>query len=110
MGVPLVGVGITLSPALEVISALVLTIACTALAIQHWRLAFQCDHPTVLMLFAVSALSLLTAMALAAVYAIGHYLGTQWLDIPAMVPLHGLTNAIGFALCGLLAWSIEFHS
>ena len=28
-----------------------------------------------------------------------------WIDIPTMIPLHGLANSVGFVLCGLLGWN-----
>jgi hypothetical protein len=46
-------------------------------------------------------------MALSAVYALGEFLRTGWLSIPEMARTHGLLNALGFVLCGLLAWTPE---
>ncbi len=64
-------------------------------------------RPAVLMLMGTSAMALATAMALALIYAVGQYLGAALLDIPAMLPTHGLLQAAGFALCGLLAWHAD---
>ncbi len=111
-GVPLVGAGITMSQLsnapsiMELMSALILVAACLLLVVQQLRVALRAKSPTVLTLLAVSSLSLLSGMALAAIYAIGRYLSASWLDIPTMIPLHGLTNSIGFAFCGLLAWHL----
>jgi len=45
-------------------------------------------------------------MTLAMTYSLGTYLETKWLDIPTMIPLHGIANSVGFSLCGLLAWNL----
>ena len=59
------------------------------------------------MSFATSGVSLIGGMALAAIYALGEYLTTPWIDIATMIPTHGLLNAFGFATLGLLAWRME---
>jgi hypothetical protein len=56
---------------------------------------------------AFSGFSLIIGMVLAAVYALGHYLGLEWLDIPQMLPFHGAVNAFGFALPAVVAWNLE---
>ena len=45
-------------------------------------------------------------MALAVLYALGQLTGQPAVTLAQMVPLHGWVNALGFALCGLLAWSL----
>jgi len=54
----------------------------------------------------ISAVSLICGMALAITYALGAYFQTKWIDIPTMIPLHGIANSVGFSLCGLLAWNL----
>lgn len=107
VGVPGVGVGITFSPLIEVLSSLLLAAGALWLAVAQMRLAFGSRQPTLLLLWGVSSLALFSGMALAVVYAGGEFFGQNWLTIPAMIPLHGITQAIGFASCGLLAWSIR---
>lgn len=41
-------------------------------------------------------------MVLAAVYGVGELSGARFIGIPRMVILHGLLNAAGFTLCGLI--------
>ena len=101
--VPLVGVGITISPLLEIIAAWGLAIACLLLVVNLAQLAMRCRQPTELLLLSVSAMSLLSAMILAAVFAWGEYSGQRWPDIPTMTALHGIANGFGFAFCGLIA-------
>jgi hypothetical protein len=54
-------------------------------------------------LLSISAASALPGMAFAAIYAWNHEL----IDIPLMAQTHGVLNALGFSLCGMLAWTIE---
>jgi hypothetical protein len=51
-------------------------------------------------------LSALLSMPLAVVWAWGEVTGSRALDMLWMVRIHGMANAHGFALCGLLAWAL----
>jgi hypothetical protein len=55
----------------------------------------------------ISVSSLAAAMLLAAVYALGEFTANDWLSISTMVQTHGVLNAFGFVLCGLIARSLE---
>jgi hypothetical protein len=45
-------------------------------------------------------------MLLAVQWAVGHNLGTPALSIPDMVRFHGVANAVGFSLLGVLGWRL----
>ncbi len=105
-GVPLVGVGISLSPYIEVAAAMLLSVGCVLLAVRQFQSAIATRTPTTVALLGISSLALLSAMGLAAVYAAGEFSGQQLLSIPTMIRSHGLANAIGFATCGLAGWSL----
>jgi hypothetical protein len=47
-------------------------------------------------------------MVLAAVYALADFRGSDVLPIPQMARTHGVLNAVGFCMCALLGWLIEF--
>jgi hypothetical protein len=64
----------------------------------QFRVSLQSTHPFVLLLLAVSGMSLATAVGLAVIYAVGQAAGTNWLTIEAMLPTHGVLNAFGFTL------------
>lgn len=100
-GVPLVGVGITLSPHVEVAAALLLVLGSLLLALKQFQAALVTRDSTCLALASVSSMALVSAMGLAAVYAVGEFLGREWIDIAAMIRTHGFFNAFGFAACGL---------
>jgi hypothetical protein len=106
-GPPLLAAGITLSPALETVAAVLLAgslvglAAITALAVVP-RLRSRPARGLLLMSAAASAGAMLLAMA----YGLGALSGVRLLSIPQMVQVHGWANALGFALCGLLAWTL----
>jgi hypothetical protein len=109
-GVPLVAAGITLSAfgvrLPELIAAWALAAVTALLALLQLRLAARPGRTAVRVLLGCSGLALVAGMALAALYALGNFRGDGWLDVPLMVRTHGLINALGFALPGLLAWNL----
>lgn len=112
LGFPLVAAGMLLSHLstikwVEIVAVSLLAATCCLLASLQIQLALRSGRPAPLMLLCVSAVSLITGMVLAVVYAAGQYSGATWIDIPVMLPTHGALNALGFALCGMLAWHME---
>jgi hypothetical protein len=108
-GVPLVALGITFSRVLEILAVLLLVSSVLALAL----LTLVAVVPLVARLdaralLAVSALASIATMLLAAGYAGGSFVGLA-LTIPQMVLAHGVVNALGLVLCGLLAWTLELR-
>ena len=73
-----------------------------ALTINMVAVALHARSRLARFLVLVSAGSLLTAMLLAGVYGIGELAGQGFIAIPRMVVSHGMLNALGFTLCGLL--------
>lgn len=57
------------------------------------------------LLFCVAGGSLLLGMLLAAVWAFGEYPLQPFVDIREMAEFHGVLNALGLAVCGLLGWA-----
>jgi hypothetical protein len=53
-----------------------------------------------------AAASVLFAMALVAVWAIGDYRRQPRMDLFQMERMHGAANAPGFVFCGLLGWTV----
>ena len=58
-------------------------------------------------LLLVAVGSVFLSMLLASIYALGRYLDEVFISIPSMVATHGLANALGFSLCGLLGWWVR---
>ncbi len=55
---------------------------------------------------ALSAVALVVGMGCAALYAWGRLTGSELLSIPLMYRVHGAVNALGFALPGLIGWTL----
>ncbi|HXV43917.1 MAG TPA: YndJ family transporter [Anaerolineae bacterium] len=53
-------------------------------------------------LLTVSAICLIIGMGFTYLYAVSEFSGHYLVIIPQMVRFHGITNALGFAMCGLL--------
>ena len=107
-GPPLIGLGITISPLVEVICSLVLATGLLVLAVlMGLVVAPRLKSPFAWALMTISALSLVMTMVFACLYAIGEYRHEAWLHIPTMAQTHGLANVFGFSLCGLAAAMIS---
>ena len=108
-GPPLVAAGITFSRALELPGAAILAaclLASAALAVTVARPSFA--SPAARGLLNVSSLSLVLTMALAVTYAAARVMHAEdAVPIRFMARWHGVGNALGFAVCGLLAWTIR---
>jgi hypothetical protein len=110
--VPLVAVGITATqlrwgPVLECVAASAMALGGVLTACLYLRLARQSGWPRLVrVLWVLAAAALLGSMALAAAYGLRFYVPLPGLDIPAMRAWHGTANALGFALLGLVAWTL----
>lgn len=106
-GTPLVAAGISLSPSLALIGTVMISIALMILSVLvvGWILPSIPSMP-VRMLLLVSSASTLPAMVLACAYAYSIVFHRLIIDIPQMAKTHGIANAFGFALCGLIAWAL----
>lgn len=103
---PLVAAGITFSPWIGFIGALLLTLGLVLLAV----LTIGWVMPSIASLawralLLIGALSSCAAMMLACLYAYSVATHTLIITIPEMAITHGLLNAFGFVTCSLLVWS-----
>lgn len=106
-GTPLVAAGITVSPVLALVGALVISLGLHSLALLNlvWIVP-TISSPLPKILIIVSSLAVVPAMILAGVYAYSIVFQKLIVDIPQMAMTHGIINAFGFALCGLAAWAL----
>jgi hypothetical protein len=106
-GTPLVAAGITFSPALALIGAAIISLGLTLLAVLVIGWILNSVRPFLArVLLLISSLASVAAMILACLYAYSLVAKTVILDIPQMAMSHGILNAFGFALCGLVGWSL----
>ncbi|WP_069170337.1 YndJ family protein [Streptomyces griseus] len=94
----------------ELAGAVVLTAGMWAVALLTWRTARAGgpDRPARALLTA-SAAVLVVTMVLALSWALGEATGLPHPTLTWMAATHGLGNALGFALCSLLAWRRLHH-
>lgn len=111
LGVPAVALGITFTQlgwgrSLEAAAGCGLALAGMAVAILQVRLGLDAKRPLApRVLLAISGASLFFAMVLAVLCALrSSTTAGAWLALPQMRLVHGTVNALGFSLCGVLAW------
>lgn len=108
IGPALIAVGISFSPAIEVIAVGGFTVAVAILG-GYVTVRVAPERPRLQgTLVAVSSLALPVSMVLALSYGIGTFTGINplGLGISRMITLHGTLNALGFALLGTLGWRL----
>ncbi|NUK16453.1 YndJ family transporter, partial [Streptomyces lunaelactis] len=89
----------------ELLGALVLTAGMWTVALLTWRDVRACERDRFTRgLLAVSAAVLVATMVLALSWALGEATGLPHPNLTWMAATHGLGNALGFALCSVLAW------
>jgi hypothetical protein len=106
-GTPVVAAGITFSPLLELIGALIVAAGLTGVAyLTVFVIVPTLTHRLARTLLVISAASIVVGMLLTLAYATGEFSGYAIINIPQMARIHGLANALGFALCGLAGWQM----
>lgn len=109
-GPGLIGLGITFSPLVEIISVAFFTTAVTLLALLWLGGVVPARENRLQQTgLSMSALVLPASMALALLFGVSRFLERPigGLEISTMVDLHGHLNALGFALLGALGWRLD---
>lgn len=103
-GPGILGVAFLLGPKLKLIATVLIAVGQIGLAIGMVRVGIAENGGIGRWLLFVAGGSVAVGMTLAAVWAIGEYPLQPFVDIRQMAQFHGVLNAVGFALCGLLGW------
>jgi hypothetical protein len=107
-GLPfVVAAGFVISPVVKMASALLFSAGVAGLAIFLRAFGRRAESATARTLLQVSAGAVFAGMVLSGMYAAADYLGSDALTIPQMARTHGILNAVGFCLLGLLGWLVE---
>ncbi len=102
----MLALGFVISPVLKILSAFILTASLMGLSVLTFETLLLVGSKTARTFLAISSFAVPAGMMLACVYAVGDFTGHELISIPQMALFHGITNSVGFALCGLLAWSM----
>ncbi|MET9268995.1 YndJ family protein [Kribbella sp. NPDC003557] len=106
LGTAIVLLGFFLGDLVELAGAVVLTAGMWLVGWNLWRRSRRADRTTAVLLI-VSGSVLVLTMLLAVSWALGHVVNTPYLPLEWMVATHGVANAVGFGLCGVLAMRRE---
>jgi hypothetical protein len=102
-----VAAGFVISPALKMGAGVVFSASVAALAIGLRFMAKRTRSESARFFLEIAAAGVFAGMVLSSVYAIADFRGRHGSAIPQMASTHGLLNAVGFCLPGLLGWLIE---
>jgi len=111
VGLPIVvAAGFVISPVLKMGAAILFSASVAGLAVAVRACGRKAEDPTARILLQVAAGAIFAGMVLSGAYAIADYAGSDVLIIPQMARTHGILNAVGFCLAGLLGWLVETSS
>jgi hypothetical protein len=108
LGMPfLVAAGFVISPGLKMAAAMVFSASVAGLAGFVWMCAGRVEDGTARGFLRASAGAVFVGMALSGTYAVADFVKSELLPIPRMASTHGVLNALGFCLLGLLGWIVD---
>jgi hypothetical protein len=102
-----VAAGFVISPVLKMGAAIVFSASVAGLAIFVRANGRRAEDGLARILLQIAAGTIFAGMVLSAAYAVADFTGSEALTIPQMARTHGILNAVGFCLTGLLGWIIE---
>jgi hypothetical protein len=106
----MVAVGFVVSSMLKMVTGVVFSVSVAVLAVFLRSSGKMAQNSAARILLQIAPGFVFAGMVLGAVYAIADFRGSAVLPIPQMARTHGVLNAVGFCMCGLLGWLVEFNS
>jgi YndJ-like protein len=106
LGPAILGLAFLLGPKVKLVAALLIVLGQFGLAGGMVRAGFAAKNAGGRWLLFVAGGSVAAGMILAVVWALGEYPLQAFVNIRQMAEFHGVLNAIGFVVCGLLGWSV----
>jgi hypothetical protein len=108
VGMPIVvAAGFVISPVVKMVAALLFSVSVAGLAVALRAWGRKATNRTARVLLQIAAGAIFAGMVLAAAYVVADYRGSDAVTIPQMARTHGVLNAVGFCLAGLLGWLVE---
>jgi hypothetical protein len=105
-GPGILGLAFLLGPKVKLVAALLIAAGQLGLASSMVHVGISAKNSGGRWLLFVAGASVAAGMILAAVWAIGEYPLQAFVNIRQMAEFHGVLNAVGFAICGLLGWTL----
>jgi hypothetical protein len=105
-GPGILGLAFLLGPKWKLVAALLIALGQLGLAGAMAGVGIAAKNGSGRWLFFVAGGSVAAGMILAAVWAIGEYPLQAFLNIRQMAEFHGVLNAVGFVVCGLIGWRV----
>jgi hypothetical protein len=96
-----------ISPVVKMGAAILFSASVAGLAVAVRACGRNAEDATARVLLQVAAGAVFAGMVLSGVYAVADYMGSDALTIPQMARSHGILNAVGFCMLGLLGWVAE---
>jgi hypothetical protein len=109
-GPALLAAGFIIGPKVKFTAAIIVALSEAGLALGMLAAVRSIQNGAARVLLVASSASALFGMTLAGRWALGEYPRQPFLDLARMARFHGATNALGFVLCGLLAWVMAFRT
>jgi len=106
-GPGILGLAFLLGPKVKLAAALLIALGQLALAGGMVRAGLEMKNRAGRALLLVAAGSIAAGMILAAVWAAGEYPLQAFVNIRQMAEFHGVLNAVGFTVCGLVGWRLR---
>ncbi|MGB9462659.1 MAG: YndJ family transporter [Candidatus Acidiferrum sp.] len=103
-GPGILGLAFLLGPKVKLVAAILIALGQLGLASGMVLVGIAAKKCSGRWLLFVAAACVAAGMVLAAIWAIGEYPLQAFVDIRQMAEFHGVLNAAGFVVCGLLGW------
>jgi hypothetical protein len=108
VGLPFfVAAGFVISPAVKMVTAGLFSLSVAVLAVFLRGCVKQVKDPTARVVLQIASGAVFAAMLFAGAYVVADFVGSDAVTIPLMARTHGVLNAVGFCLPGLLGWLVE---
>jgi hypothetical protein len=105
IGPGLLGLAFLVGPKLKLAAVMLIVAGQFGLAAGTIRIAVGMEHRAGRTMLFFSSGCVLAGMLLAATWAMGEYPLHPFVDLARMQKYHGVLNAVGFGVCGLLGWT-----
>jgi hypothetical protein len=106
LGPGILGLAFLLGPKVKLVAALLIALGQFGLAAGTVRVGMAAQNSRGRWLLLVAGASVAAGMILAGVWAIGEYPLQAFVNIRQMAEFHGVLNAVGFVVCGLVGWTM----